>query len=249
VTRLLVLQLDEADPPGRLGEWLTGAGAELQVINPADVALPDEPGAYRGIVCLGGPMGVFDDSDHPWLAGVRHLLARAVTARTPVLGVCLGAQLLAVAAGGRVEPGESGPEVGPLLVAKRDAAWRDPLFADLPFMPDVLQFHSDTIVRLPPNAELLAAGTRYPNQAFRVGPAAYGIQFHIETTPELVLAWARSSPEAAATARPGDLEPERLAEVHRDLEETWQPFAARFVGLAGGEIEPVLPTRPGLPLA
>jgi GMP synthase-like glutamine amidotransferase len=249
VTRILVLQPDELDPPGRLGEWLLQAGAQIEVVRPADALLPADLDAYRGIVCLGGSMSATDDRDHPWLVAVRRLLASAVTAHLPVLGVCLGAHLLAMAAGGRVERGEAGPEVGPLLVAKRDAAWRDPLFADLPFMPDVLQFHSDTIARLPPNAELLAAGIRYQNQAFRVGPAAYGIQFHIETTPELVLAWARSNPDLAATARPGDLEPDRLAEVHRDLEETWRPFAGRFVDLAGGGLDPAEPTRPGLPLA
>ncbi|HET9140355.1 type 1 glutamine amidotransferase [Actinophytocola sp.] len=246
MTRLLVLQPDELDPPGRLGDWLADAGADLDVVRPAGAQLPELVG-YRGVVCLGGPMSATDDRDHPWLPGVRRLLAGAVTARVPVLGVCLGAHLLAVAAGGRVERGESGPEVGPLLVAKRDAAWRDPLFADLPFMPDVLQFHADAIVALPATAELMAAGTRYQNQAFRVGATGYGIAFHIETTPELVLAWARSNPDFAATARPGDLEPDRLAEVHRDLEETWRPFATRFVQLAAGELAPALPS--GLRLA
>jgi GMP synthase-like glutamine amidotransferase len=244
--RILVIQPDELDPPARLAEWLLDAGAELEVVRPAADALPELDG-YRGVVCLGGPMGATDDLEHPWLADVRRLLGGSLTRRLPVLAICLGAQLLAVAAGGRVATGEAGPEVGPQLVAKRDLAWRDPLFADLPFMPDVLQFHSDTIVALPPNTELLAAGTRYPNQAFRVGPVAYGVQFHIETTAETVLTWVRLNPGAAGAARPGDLEPERLAELHRDLEETWRPFAERFVRLASGELAPAAPAR--LPLA
>ncbi len=241
--RLLVIQPDELDPPARLADWLTAAGADLHVFEPAKVDLP-EPDGYQGVVCLGGAMGATDDLDHPWLADVRRVLAGAVASRVPTLAVCLGAQLLAVATGGLVEAGADGPEVGPGLVAKRDAAWRDPLFADLPFMPDVLQFHNDAIVRLPRGAELLAAGTQYPNQAFRIGPSAYGVQFHIETTPEIVLEWARLSPESAATARPGELEPARVAEHHADLEETWRPFAARFVQLAGGELEPVAATLP-----
>ena len=69
-------------------------------------------------------------------------------------------QLLAVATGGRVEVGRDGPEVGPQLVAKKDAAWTDPLFADLPLMQDVLQFHNDAITRLPPGAELLVLPLR-----------------------------------------------------------------------------------------
>jgi GMP synthase-like glutamine amidotransferase len=245
--RLLVIQPDEHDPPARLGEWLRGAGAELDIVLPATQPLPAELGGYDGVVCLGGGMGANDDAEHPWLADVRRLLAGAVTARIPTLAVCLGAQLLAVATGGRVVVGEAGPEVGPHLIGKRDLAWRDPLFADLPFMPDVLQFHSDAIEVLPPNAELLASATRYPHQAFRVGSCAYGVQFHIETTPEIVLSWARAHPSAAATAREGELTPERLAEVHRDLEETWRPFAERFVALASGELRPARPAG-SLPL-
>jgi GMP synthase-like glutamine amidotransferase len=247
--RILVVQPDAQDPPGPLAEWLTGAGADLDLVRPADQSLPAGLGDHQAVVCLGGEMGANDDLDHPWLADVRRLLAASVTARLPVLAICLGAQLLAVATGGRVTAGDSGPEVGPRLVAKRDLAWRDPLFADLPFMPDVLQFHSDAIVTLPPGAELLASATQYPNQAFRVGPTAYGLQFHIETTPELVLDWVRLSPGEASTARPGDLEPERLTDLHRDLEETWRPFAARFVRLATGDLAPATPARPGLPLA
>jgi GMP synthase-like glutamine amidotransferase len=246
--KILVIQPDETDPPARLGDWLLAAGADLDVLEPARTHLPELEHCH-GVVCLGGEMGANDDLDHPWLADVRRLLARAVATRLPVLGVCLGGQLLAVATGGQVAVGADGPEVGPRLVAKRDVAWRDPLFADLPFMPDVLQFHQDAVTVLPRGAELLASATPYPNQAFRIGPSAYGLQFHIETTPEIVLAWARSAPEDAALARPGDLEPERLAELHRDLEETWRPFAERFVRLAGGDLEPAAPAGLGLPMA
>jgi GMP synthase-like glutamine amidotransferase len=246
--RLLVIQPDELDPPARLGDWLTGAGAELDIVVPAHDELP-KPDEYQGVVCLGGAMGAGDDVEHPWLADVRRLLAASVTARQPILAICLGAQLLAVATGGTVTRGEPGPEVGPDLVAKRDLAWRDPLFADLPFMPDVLQFHTDAIVRLPPNAELLASSARYPNQAFRLGPTAYGLQFHIETTADMVLTWAELRPQPASTARPGELDPARLAVLHRDLEETWRPFAERFVQLASGELRPSTPTGPTLPMA
>ncbi|MFL6145225.1 MAG: type 1 glutamine amidotransferase [Labedaea sp.] len=246
--RILVVEPDELDPPARLAGWLSGAGAEFEIMRPGRNPLPAEPDGYDGVVCLGGSMSATDDLAHPWLADVRRLLARSVTAKRPVLAICLGAQLLAMATGGRVTAGPDGPEVGASLVAKRDLAWRDPLFADLPFMPDVLQFHTDVIAALPANAELLAAANRYPNQAFRVGPSAYGLQFHIETTPEIVLDWARRNPEAASLARPGDLEPARLAELHQDIEQTWRPFVERFVRLAAGELAPAVPARPGLPL-
>jgi GMP synthase-like glutamine amidotransferase len=220
VTRLLVIQPDPDDPPGPLGDWLTAAGAELDVVVP-----PADP----------------DDVDHPWLVDVRRLLAAAVARQLPTLGICLGGQLLAVATGGSVVVGEDGPEVGPHLVAKRDLAWTDPLFAELPFMPDVLHFHTDVIERMPRNAVLLASATRYPNQAFRVGRCAYGLQFHIETTTEVVLAWARDSPREAEFARPDALTAERLDQLHADIEETWRPFAGLFVRLAAGDLEPARP--------
>lgn len=234
--RLLVIQPDEQDPIGPLGDWLTDAGAELDIRKPD--AIPANTGGHQGLVVLGGHMGANDDLDHPWLADVRRLLAEATTKALPTLAICLGAQLLAVATGGRVITGPEGPEVGPLLVAKRDVGWNDPLFADLPFMPDVMQFHTDVIAQLPPNTSLLAASTLYPHQAFRVGRAVYGLQFHIETTTELVESWAANSPATAEFARPGELAHDRLVQAHADLEETWRPFAAQFVKLVTGELAP-----------
>ncbi|MGH3762101.1 type 1 glutamine amidotransferase [Actinophytocola sp.] len=241
MTRLLVIQPDASDPVGPLGDWLADAGAELHVVAPPADPLPADLAGYAGLVCLGGGMGANDDIDHPWLADVRRLLAAAVGQQLPTLAICLGGQLLAVAAGGRVVVGEDGPEVGPHLVAKRDVGWTDPLFAELPFMPDVLQFHSDVIDRLPANSVLLASATRYPNQAYRVGRCAYGLQFHIETTTDTVLAWARDCPREAEFARPGALTAERLDQLHADLAETWRPFATEFVRLAAGELSPAGP--------
>lgn len=233
---LLIIQPDETDPLGPLGDWLVEAGAELDVRLPPVDEVPDSVDGYQGLICLGGGMNAEDDVAHPWLRGVRDLLAEAARCGLPTLGICLGAQLLAVASGGRVAAGESGPEVGACLVAKKDAAWADPLFADLPLMPDVMHFHEDAMTSLPPGAVLLASAPRYPNQAFRLNRCAYGIQFHIETTPEVVRSWARDSPEMAATARPGSFDSEALAAIHHDLAETWRPFAARFVQLCAGTL-------------
>ncbi|WP_027944827.1 type 1 glutamine amidotransferase [Amycolatopsis taiwanensis] len=236
--RLLIIQPDESDPVGPLGDWLTNAGAELDVLAPPADTVPNTADGFQGLVCLGGGMSAQDDAGHPWLPKVRDLLAKAVSTGLPTLGICLGAQLLAVAAGGRVEPGEHGAEVGAGLVSKRDAAWTDPLFADLPLMPDVMQFHEDVITTLPRGAVLLASAPRYPNQAFRLNRTAYGIQFHIETTTEVVQSWARDAPAMAATAREDAFTTETLAAVHADLAETWRPFATRFVQLCTGLVTP-----------
>ncbi|WP_010695388.1 type 1 glutamine amidotransferase [Saccharopolyspora spinosa] len=227
--RILVVQPSKLDSPGELGEWLLAAGAELDVVLPSEQQLPDGFDGHQGVVVLGSEIGAYDDAEHPWLAGVRALLSKAVGERVPVLAICLGAQLLAAATGGQVRAARKGPEVGTLLVAKRDAAAEDPLLGPAPLTPDVLQFHTDEITALPPSARLLASSPKCDNQAFRVGDCAYGLQFHIETTPEMVLEWARLSPDVAAAARPGQLEPEHLREFHADLAETWQPVAERFV--------------------
>jgi GMP synthase-like glutamine amidotransferase len=249
VTRILIIQPDASDPLGPLGDWLTEAGAELDLRALPTDALPADLDGYQGVVCLGGGMGAEDDAEHPWLADVRRLLAKAAARQRPTLGICLGAQLLAVATGGRVEVGRDGPEVGPQLVAKKDAAWTDPLFADLPLMQDVLQFHTDAITRLPPGAELLASAPRYAHQAFRLNRCVYGVQFHIETTPAVVESWAADEPELTEFARPGSLERDALVTVHADIEETWRPFAQRFVRLAAGELEAAADSQRSLPLA
>ena len=252
--RLLVLQPSDGDPPERLGEWLAGTGADLVLRRPVADGVPESLEGIDGVVCMGGEMSAHDDDDHPWLAALRWLLADAVAHRLPVLGVCLGGQLLATATGGAVRRGVDGPDVGTRLVAKRDAAAHDPLFAPLPLTPDVIQFHHDEIHRLPPGATLLASSPRHANQAFRVGTAGYGLQFHIETSPATVLSWARRDPAGAATVPPGQLDPDYLEQVHTDMAEVWGPLAARFVALAAGELamagsgalEPG--ERPALPL-
>ena len=98
----------------------------------------------------------------------------------------------------------------------------------MPFTPDVLQWHWDEITALPAGATLLSS-SRYANQAFRVGETAWGLQFHIETTPEMVRDWAEADRDRLA-AEPGTVDAAlaRCEAVHADLEEVWQPFAGRF---------------------
>ncbi|MCP3801894.1 type 1 glutamine amidotransferase [Allokutzneria sp. A3M-2-11 16] len=231
-TRLLVVQPSRTNPPGALADWLRGAGAELDVVVASEQPLPATLDGYQGVVCLGGEMSALDDLRYPWLASVRKLLADAVTRNVPTLAICLGAQLLAAATGGVLRPMEDGPEVGGRLVAKRDSVGTDPLFADLPWTPDVLQFHADEISSLPAGAQLLASSPRCQNQAFLVGSCGYGMQFHIETTTDMVLDWAASDPDAAERAPRGGFTREGLDQLHADLAETWEPFAQRFVRLA-----------------
>jgi GMP synthase (glutamine-hydrolysing) len=229
--RLLVVENADSDPIGRLGGWLSAAGLELDVHRPYEGApLPSELNAYAGLLVLGGGMGAGDDAEAPWLPQVRVLLRAAVSAELPTLGVCLGAQLLAVANGGQVAANPGGPEFGAQLIAKRAACADDPLFGLLPITPDVIQWHFDAITALPPGAVQLASSPGSDIQAFRLGRLAWGIQFHIETTPEVVRAWAATD----APALEGYDVPRLLRRsdaVHDDLAEVWQPFAASFAAV------------------
>jgi GMP synthase-like glutamine amidotransferase len=238
----LVIENDPTDDLRRLGEWLTGAGLELTVLRPhAGDALPEGLDDYLGLIVLGGDQSAYAHEDGtpgaPWFLQLEGLLRKAVRNRVPTLGVCLGAHLLAQAHGGLVERSTSGPEIGPGLVGKRDAADTDPLFKWVPLLPDVIQWHRDEITELPLRAVLLAASSRYPNQAFRLGDRAWGVQFHLECDAAMIQQWAADD---AATLDELGFDPEAvlyaIADILPDVEEVWQPFAARFAALVLGEL-------------
>src|SRR5947209_4856076 len=138
------------------------------------------------LVVLGGPMGCMDDDQASWLPAVRTLMRTAVDDGVPTLGICLGAQLLVAATGGYVARGDAGPELG---LGSVDVTSSDLLLTKgtLP----VVQWHHDAVTQLPDAAELLASSELYRVQAFRVGEVAWGLQFHVEATPDMVREWAR----------------------------------------------------------
>jgi len=248
VDRALVVENDPTDDARRLGVWLADAGLDLSVVRAhAGEALPADLDGYAALVVLGGYQDGFPAPDGtpaaPWFPQLEGLLRKAVRHRVPTLGICLGGQLLAGAHGGTVELSASGPEIGAKLVARRDAAEKDPLFALVPFAPDVIQWHRDEVVELPAGATLLAASTHYPHQAFRVGTAAWGTQFHIECDTEMFAGWAAESVDLLDEL---GIDPQWLVDrvdaIMPDLEEVWQPFAARFAKLAMGELPAARPS-------
>jgi len=249
VATALVIENDPTDDPRRLGEWLTEAGLELHVLRPyAGDDLPDDLDRFAALVVLGGEQSVAGNTPGTaWFPALEGLLRKAVRNKVPTLGICLGAQLLATAHAGAVEPGAAGPEVGPSLVGKRDAADQDPLFKFVPLAPDVFQWHSDEITELPRGAVLLAVSTRYPHQAFRLGDRAWGLQFHIECDTAMIAAWAGNSALLAQLGYDPEAVVAACDAVMVDVEEVWQPFAARFAALALGQLDDARPPR-NLPL-
>ncbi|HEY6795458.1 MAG TPA: type 1 glutamine amidotransferase [Kineosporiaceae bacterium] len=232
--RTPVLLVVQQDPDGGLGrlEVALREVADLDVRRPdRGDDLPADLAGYAGLVVLGGVMGATDDDVAPWLPATRHLLAAGVEDQVPTVGICLGAQLLAVATGGRVERGAAGLEVGVVPMALRAAARRDPLLGVVAARsgtdPAVPHFHRDAVTVLPPGAVLLATGERYPHQAYRLGDCAWGLQYHPEVTAADFAGWLRDGHGAVAeaglhapdlAARYAALEPQLavLAQAHAD---------------------------------
>jgi GMP synthase (glutamine-hydrolysing) len=225
---LLVLQHIACEPPAAFEDELLSRGfgvtrVELDEGEP----LPDWR-EHPAIVVMGGPMGAYDEADHPWLVEEKRLLREAVEADIPVWGVCLGAQVLASALGARVYRGEE-PEVGVLPVHLTSEAADDPVFGGAPSSFPTLQWHGDSF-DLPDGAVLLAGSPAYPHQAFRVG-RSYGLQFHIEVPLELATEWGDVPAYAQsleATLGPGALD-KLLADV-KDHAEVTVPLARDLFG-------------------
>lgn len=223
-----LLEHDPSDPPLLLTGWLAEKGLQLDVrrLHAGD-ELPD-PADLHGLISLGGEMAALDDEIAPWLPATRRLLAETVARRIPTFGICLGAQLLAAATGGTVTRGADGPEIGAYLTARRDSAEKDPVFAEVPLTPDVTHYHYDVIADLPPGAVLLLSSTGYPHQAFRVGPAAWGTQFHFEAPAEVLRQWARNEGvEVETNRRLGPI----LDEALETMAVVWRDVTHRFADL------------------
>ncbi len=201
----VILQHVPHEGPGLIGEVLSDAGHEVAVVRvDRGDALPDHR-AMGGLVVMGGPMGVHDGDVHPWLAAERSLLSTAVDEGLPVLGVCLGAQQLAVALGGQVTTGPA-PEIGFGEVELTAAGRLDPVFGPEygglggTTVPCV-HWHHDTFT-LPVGATHLAATRACPHQAFRVGDLVYALQFHVEVDRALAGAWAPHLPDGVVLDGP-----------------------------------------------
>jgi GMP synthase (glutamine-hydrolysing) len=239
---LLVLQHIACEPPAAFEDELRSRGLDVTRVELDEGdALPDWR-EFPAIVVMGGPMGAYDETDHPWLAGEKRLLREAVDADVPVWGVCLGAQVLASALGARVYRGDE-PEVGVLPVELTAAAAEDPVFGDAPPSFPTLQWHGDSF-ELPEGATLLASSPAYSHQAFRVG-RSYGLQFHIEVPLELAREWGDVPAYAESlesTLGPGALD-RLLSEVADNVSVT-VPLAR---GLFGRWLEHVVRVPMALP--
>ncbi|MEB3321233.1 MAG: type 1 glutamine amidotransferase [Synechococcaceae cyanobacterium] len=225
---LVVLQQVEREGPGLFAEAAAARGWPLHLRRPwAGDPLPATDPADQILVVLGGPMGVADLADpaYPWLTPTLELLERRLRLDLPVIGVCLGAQLLARAAGGAVvalrqgDPPAPCREVGFGAIHLLPEALRQPVLRGLPSCLMALHWHGDRIL-LPPAAMLLGSTLPCPEQFFRLGRRAFGLQFHVEVTAEDLPRWLDE--DAAFVV--GALGPGGIERVRSDADR-WFPLA------------------------
>lgn len=186
---ILVIQNHPGSPAGVVGQQIEARGGRLSVIEPLLAAIPAAHDAYDGVLVLGGAQTAADDAGNPYYADLFTLLRGFQEARKPMLGICLGAQLLARLFGGRVYRHDH-VEFGFLPLWLTPDGLADPLLRGLPEAPHIMEFHEDTF-DLPDEATLLMSGAGCRNQAYRIGDSVYAFQCHIEVTPEIVRGWAR----------------------------------------------------------
>ena len=230
---VLVVQHLEPEGPALIADALDRLG---RLGRPVDVVrvdrgepLPADLSGHAGLVVMGGPMSAGSDDGFPTRQHEVELLRRAVSTSVPTLGVCLGAQLLAVAGGGTIER-TGPPEIGWGEVQLTDAVAGDPLFQGPVGTMTVLHWHGETFT-LPAGAVLLASSDRYDHQAFRLGECAWGLQFHLEVdaaaVQRFVDSFGQDAEDPQAILREA---PQRLARSEARRTQVLERFASLVAG-------------------
>ena len=175
---------------GSLAPALTAAGFAVETVDACTTDFHHiDPLSADLLVVLGGPIGVYEAEQYPFITQEIELIRARLLQKRPTLGICFGAQLIAAAAGARVYPGSQGKEIGWLPIhAARDSACFPAFAALLEPGLRLLHWHGDTF-DLPAEADLLASTKAYPNQAFAIGRHALGLQFHPEVSAATLERW------------------------------------------------------------
>ncbi len=188
--RFLVFQHIAVEHPGIFRDFFVADGIAWDAVElDAGEEIPPLDG-YDALWVMGGPMDVWEEDQHLWLAAEKRAIRAAVARELPYMGVCLGHQLLGAAMGGRVGRAAQA-EVGILDVALTEAGRHDPLFEGMAPVFKALQWHGAEMAAAPPGAAVLAQSPLCQVQAMRVGRCAYGLQYHTELTQSTVDEWSR----------------------------------------------------------
>lgn len=224
--QVLIFQHVDWEKPGRILDNLDEMDMPSQVLNIARKKKPDLPdfNEVAGVVIMGGPMGAMDYDRFPGLKAEGKIAKAAIAVGKPVLGICLGHQIIATALGAKLKPGK-GPEIGFSPIHRVD---RHDYFSMWSKELTVLHWHND-VVSLPQGGQLLAKSALTKNQAFRVG-SALGLQFHLEVSAPLFEEWL-ATPEMVEGMKKADLS--RLRDDFAEFNPRLQPLAESvFSGFA-----------------
>ncbi|HWP97394.1 MAG TPA: type 1 glutamine amidotransferase [Syntrophomonadaceae bacterium] len=192
--KALIIQHTKNEGPGLLGQMLTEREWDVDICCLEEGAsLPRGLGNLNSLVILGGPMGAYQEEEYPYLIEVQELIQKAVQVGLPTLGICLGGQLMARALGAKVGPNPE-KEIGWYSLEVLPQGSASPLFNGIPSNFMAFQWHQDTF-DLPLNAQLLASSPACVNQAFRYGDCLWGLQFHPEVSPAMIIQWLEAGPE------------------------------------------------------
>ena len=220
MAEFLVLQHEPAEGPGTIAEEIRAAGHTARIIRlDQKEKLPADPAPFAGLVVMGGTMGVCDQEKLPHLKEEMALLGKAVKAEKAVLGICLGAQLLAASQGAEVKAGEK--EIGWFAVHKMPEACKDPVLRRLPENFPALMWHGDHFP-LPKGATHLLGTQKCPCAGFRIGKKAYGLVPHLEMTAAMIDEMVSVSRKELATAR---VEPAQILEDSSEYAEPTEELA------------------------
>ncbi len=212
---ILVFRHETWEHLGHFAQVLDGLGISFQY---QDLGEPAPGGDYDGVIVLGGPRSAND----PEMAGELDAIGTALKAGVPMLGICLGSQLIAKALGARVYRND-GLEIGWAPVYLTDAAKKDPVFRSIPSPSTFFHWHGETF-DLPDGAEWLARSERTRHQAFRYGDHVYGLQFHPEVTAEMIADWCTrpvNCGDVATLTEPMDAHAHDQAALAARLLEAW----------------------------
>lgn len=210
--RVAIVENTRVTHHGQVGVALHELAALIDLWRPwDDNALPTTDAA-DALIVFGGEQAATDDHTHPYLPRLADLMAAYTATGKPVLGICLGSQLLARAFGAENHLGTA-PEFGWLDVTLTDAGRADPVLSQVPDTFPIFQWHSDTF-SLPQGAIHLAHSATARHQAFRIGRATYGTQFHFEASRPVVRDWSQTFPDLTERMSPG------WSQAHPDLELT-----------------------------
>ena len=196
---ILIIKHVEIEGPETIGQFFTDEGFGIKVLDlhKGDY-IPKTFDHLDAVISLGGPMNVYEEDKYPFLKEENIFLQGILERKIPFMGICLGGQLLAKASGSKVGRSPE-KEIGFAPIQLTSAGKKDPLFQGVTGQFDVFQWHED-MFEVPAAGTLLASSTACPHQAFRVGPCAYGVQFHIEITDKSIREWSDEYLEAGNRA-------------------------------------------------